>query len=518
MINSLTDLDLSKLTTRLPCGDVTFQRKFALEYLLISDYEYKKHQHDQRHFCEEIVYECLLTWKKNLEENGEVATNQKLITILDNVRKEGLIKKEDFRFLEEAPDPCFHDKFKIFKRWFKKFLKTQCLLIFAAVSIFVLSYFELASLDVCICFLSMSICLLVKLFNDGEILMVRIFRKDQEKEFQQETNQAEKIPNNFTFKASETQLNCDIEEKLDQFAKFKKIRKEKTEKSSVLAKEDHSDSASSIPHIKFRCVMKKRANDILLEIYDLNDMLRVFDIQDFVYQQEIRNTLKAAFIGGGILRLSGPFVTKNSEKVVITAEFYMSPWDSKLESMSFWVSRYFVRYTGRIEVRNDEDEFKVQVNGFTTVKDGNNPNESSNKYTKTDEVQVCPITVWSLMHTAHYKMKPGYETLELLCLKALSCDDPVMMQQIIRDELISSENIHVADQKSDKHHGRGTESSENKKDSRTKPLKKKKRKKSPAKILISYTENYPMCYNAPVYNYSSPVSSLGPARSYLALN
>ena len=431
MINSLTDLDLSKLTTRLPCGDVTFQRKFALEYLLISDYEYKKHQHDQRHFCEEIVYECLLTWKKNLEEKGEVATNQKLITILDNVRKEGLIKKEDFRFLEEAPDPCFPDKFKRYRRWFKKFLKTQCWLIFAAVFIFVSGYFELASFDVCAC--SLSICLLVKLFNDGEILMFRFFRKDQENKFQQEgnefqqedTEQAEKIPNNFTFQISEAALSCDIEEKLAQFTKLKKISK--------------SDAASSIPHIKFKCVMKKRENDILLEIYDLNDMLRVYDIQDFVYQQEIRNTLEAAFIGGGILRVSGPFVTKNSEKVTVTVEFYMSPWDSKLESMSFWVSRYFMRYTSRIKFGNYDSEFEVKLDGFTTAKDVNILIELNNKNAKIDEVTVCPITFFGLKGMADYEKQPSYEFLESLCLKALSRGDPLAMQRIIRDALISPE-------------------------------------------------------------------------------
>ena len=401
MIRSLRDLDLSKLTKRLPCGDVTFQRKLALEYLLISDYEYKKHKHDQRNFCEEIVYECLLTWKKNLEENGEVATNQKLITILDNVRKEGLIKKEDFRFLEEPPDACFHDKVKRFKRWFKKFLQILRWLIFAAVFIFVLGYYDLVSLDVCACFLST--CFLAKLI---------FFRKDLE------------VPKKFTFQISKRPLGYDIKKRLDQFKKLKKINKKEADKS--------------IPHIKFKCVMKKRENDILLEIYELNDMLRMFDVREFLHQDEIRNTLEAAFNGGGILLLSGPFVTKSSEeKVTIAVEFHMSPWDSKVESMIFWASEYFMTYTSRIKFRNDQGEFEVKLDGITTAKDGIIPNELSNKNAKIDE--VSPITLRSLMHMTYYKKQPSYEFLESLCLKALSRGDPLAMQRITRDALISPE-------------------------------------------------------------------------------
>ena len=467
MERPLTDSDLSKLTRSLPCGDVTFQRKFALEYLLISDYEYKKHKHDQGPYCEEIVYECLLTWKQNLEENGETATNQKLIAILDEVRKnECLIKKEDFRFLDEAPDFDFHDEFKRFKRWFKKFLQTQRLPIFAVVSFFVLSYFDLASLDVSICFVST--CLLVKLFNDGEI-----FRKDPENECQQEQNEfqreqnefqqeeterAAKLPNKFRFEVSKTPLSCDIEEKFDQFMKLNKISKEKADKSSDLAK-DLSDATSSIPNIKFRCVMKKSENGILFEIYNLNDILRMFDIRDFIYHQEIRNILEAAFIGGGILRLSSPFVTKNSEKVTITVEFYMSPWDSKLESMIFWASRYFVRHTSRIKFRNDGGEFEVKVDGFTTAEYGNIYDELRNTNAKIDDFTVCPITLMSFKLMAFYEEQPRYEFLESLCLEALSRDDnPLEMQRIIRDELISKENI--PDQNSGKNYAGGEKNAE----------------------------------------------------------
>ena len=569
MIRPLTDSDLSKLTRSLPCGDGTFQRKFAVEYLLIPDYEYKKHKHDQGPYCEEIVYECLLTWKQNLKEKGETATNQKLIDILDEVSKnEGLVKKEDFRFLGEAPDLDFHDKFKRFKRWFKKFLQTQLLPIFAVVSFFVLSYFDLAPLDVSICF--MLTCLLVKLFNDGEILMVTILTKDRENkcqqeqnefqqeqnefqqeqnefqqeetEFQQEQNEfqheeterAVKLPNKFRFEVSKTPLSCDIEEKFDQFMKLNKISKEKADKSSGLAK-DLSDATSSIPNIKFRCVMKKSENDILLEIYDPNDFLRMFDIRDFIYHQEIYNILEAAFIGGGILRLSSPFVIKNSEKVTITVKFYMSPWDSKLESMIFWASRHFVSHTSRIKFRNDGGEFEVKVDGFTTAEYGNIHNELRNTNAKIDDFKVCPITLMSLKLMAFYEEQPRYEFLESLCLEALSRDDnPLEMQQIIRDELTSKESI--PDQNSGKKKNAEMAYKTNFHSSRMSiPVTPVHELSSPAthshellssparyelllpvrKLSRSRAAQFPMCYSAVNYSVPRPMS-MGPG--YLGLN
>ena len=284
-------------------------------------------------------------------------------------------------------------------------------------------------------------------------------------------------------------------------------------------KEDLSCSASSINHIKFSCVLKKRENDILLEMYNLNDILRMSDIQDFIHQQEVRNLLKTFAIGRGIHLFSGLFKTRNSEKVSITAEFYVSPWDSKLNCKTFWIDRYFTKYTSRIKFSSDEDEFEVQVESFTT-ENIDILKELIKKNAKTGEMIVYPVSIRKLMQTKCYKLQPRYEILESLCLKALLYDDPSKMQKIIKDIAISFLIIPDVNKVLDlppEWPGLRKEIDQESSHDMTSMCYNSVLVRNVAPICYNPVRNVvPICYNPVNYNVSSPM--LSPPKGYLGIN